>query len=65
MEHCLLSVSAIPRPSELLVKDDILLGDDGGYITLFTLTSDDFGLKQTKSKKKLHMLIIDSKKFKR
>ncbi|KAL7987532.1 hypothetical protein Chor_006451 [Crotalus horridus] len=65
MEHCLLSVSAIPHPSELLVKDDILLGDDGGYVTLFTLTSDDFGLKQTKSKKKLHMLIIDSKKFKR
>ncbi|XP_039205040.1 WD repeat-containing protein 64 isoform X3 [Crotalus tigris] len=64
MEHCLLSVSAIPHPSELLVKDDILLGDDGGYVTLFTLTSDDFGLKQTKSKKKLHMLIIDSKKFK-
>ncbi|XP_034284156.1 WD repeat-containing protein 64 isoform X1 [Pantherophis guttatus] len=64
MEHCLLSVSAIPRPSELLVKDDILLGDDGGFVTLFTLTSDDFGLKQTKSKKKLHMLIVDSKKFK-
>ncbi|XP_058027209.1 WD repeat-containing protein 64 [Ahaetulla prasina] len=64
MEHCLLSVSAIPHPSELLVKDDILLGDDGGFVTLFTLTSDDFGLKQTKSKKKLHMLIVDSKKFK-
>ncbi|KAG8123535.1 hypothetical protein E2320_018885 [Naja naja] len=64
MEHCLVSVCAIPHPSELLVKDDILLGDDGGFVTLFTLTSDDFGLKQTKSKKKLHMLIIDSKKFK-
>ncbi|XP_013912322.1 PREDICTED: WD repeat-containing protein 64 [Thamnophis sirtalis] len=64
MEHCLLSVSAIPRPSEILVKDDILLGDDGGFVTLFTLTSDDFGLKQTKSKKMLHMLIIDSKNFK-
>ncbi|XP_026560791.1 WD repeat-containing protein 64 [Pseudonaja textilis] len=64
MEHCLLSVCAIPHPSELLVKDDILLGDDGGFVTLFTLTSDDFGLKQTKSKKKLNMLIINSKKFK-
>ncbi|XP_026525089.1 WD repeat-containing protein 64 [Notechis scutatus] len=64
MEHCLRSVCAIPHPSELLVKDDILLGDDGGFVTLFTLTSDDFGLKQTKSKKKRYMLIIDSKKFK-
>ncbi|XP_070596804.1 WD repeat-containing protein 64-like [Erythrolamprus reginae] len=64
MEHCLLSVCAIPHPSELLVKDDILLGDDGGYVTLFTLTSDDFGLKQSKSKKKQYMLIVDSKKFK-
>ncbi|XP_025030095.1 WD repeat-containing protein 64, partial [Python bivittatus] len=64
MEHCLLTVSAIPRPSELLMKDDILLGDDGGYVTLFTMTSDDFGLKQTKSKKNLQIVILDSRKFK-
>ncbi|XP_063147117.1 WD repeat-containing protein 64 [Candoia aspera] len=64
MEHCILSISAIPHPSELLLKDDILLGDDGGYVTLFTLTSDDFGLKQAKSKKNLHVMVIDSKKFK-
>ncbi|KAM6466544.1 WD repeat-containing protein 64 [Liasis olivaceus] len=64
MEHCLLTVSAIPHPSELLMKDDILLGDDGGYVTLFTMTSDDFGLKQTKSKKNLQIVILDSRKFK-
>ncbi|XP_062981483.1 WD repeat-containing protein 64 [Elgaria multicarinata webbii] len=64
MEHCLLCVCAIPRPAELLVKDDILMGDDGGYVNLFTMTSDDFGLKQSKSKKNAQIMVIDSKKFK-
>ncbi|KAJ7342090.1 hypothetical protein JRQ81_008822 [Phrynocephalus forsythii] len=64
MEHCLLCVCAVQRPAELLVKDDILLGDDGGYVNLFTMTSDDFGLKQSKSKKQKQIVVLDSKKFK-
>ncbi|KAH0622524.1 hypothetical protein JD844_024906, partial [Phrynosoma platyrhinos] len=63
-EHCLLCVCAIQRSSELLIKDDILMGDDGGYVNLFTMTSDDFGLKQSKSKKKAQMMVIDFRKFK-
>nr|XP_056709319.1 WD repeat-containing protein 64 [Euleptes europaea] len=61
MEHCLLCVCSVYQPAEQLVKDDILMGDDGGHVNLFTLTSDDFGLKQ--SKKKAHVQILDSKKF--
>ncbi|XP_044307140.1 WD repeat-containing protein 64 [Varanus komodoensis] len=64
MEHCLLCVCAVPRPVELLVKDDILMGDDGGYVNLFTVTSEDFGLKQSKSKKKTQIMVIDSRRFK-
>ncbi|XP_033001327.1 WD repeat-containing protein 64 [Lacerta agilis] len=63
MEHCLICVCAVQRPAELLVKDDILLGDDAGYVNMYTMTSDDFGLKQTKSKKK-QIIVIDSRKFK-
>ncbi|XP_062831112.1 WD repeat-containing protein 64 isoform X2 [Anolis carolinensis] len=64
MEHCLLSVCSVQRPAELLVKDDILMGDDAGFVNLFSMTSDDFGLKQSKSKKKSQIMVIDSKKFK-
>ncbi|XP_053157119.1 WD repeat-containing protein 64 isoform X2 [Hemicordylus capensis] len=63
MEHCVLCVCAIHRPSELLMKDDILMGDDGGYVNMLTMTSDDFGLKQSKSKKKTQLMVLDSKKF--
>ncbi|XP_048361047.1 WD repeat-containing protein 64 [Sphaerodactylus townsendi] len=61
MEHCLLCICAVYQPAEQLVKDDILLGDDGGHVNLFTLTSDDFGLKQ--SKKQAQIQVLDSKKF--
>lgn len=66
MEHCLLCVCSVHRPSEQLVpKDDILMGDDAGHVNLFSMTSDDFGLKQSKSKKKSQILVIDSKRFKK
>ncbi|XP_034966417.1 WD repeat-containing protein 64 [Zootoca vivipara] len=64
VEHCVICVCAVQRPAELLVKDDILLGDDGGYVNMYTMTSDDFGLKQSKAKKKAQVMVIDSKKFK-
>ncbi|XP_059002281.1 WD repeat-containing protein 64 isoform X2 [Mustela lutreola] len=47
-----------------LCRDDILLGDDGGFVNKFTINSDDFGLKQAKSKKKLQSQVLDSKNFK-
>ncbi|XP_020030326.2 WD repeat-containing protein 64 [Castor canadensis] len=63
MDHCLLCVCVVPLFDQLC-KDDILLGDDGGFVTRFTVNSDDFGLKQAKSKKKLQSQVLDSKNFK-
>uniref|UniRef100_A0A8D0HHH2 WD repeat domain 64 n=1 Tax=Sphenodon punctatus TaxID=8508 RepID=A0A8D0HHH2_SPHPU len=63
MEHCLLCVCTANLSDELC-KDDILMGDDGGYVNLVTVTSDDFGLKQSKVKKKSQLQVLDSRKFK-
>ncbi|XP_066109583.1 WD repeat-containing protein 64 [Saccopteryx bilineata] len=62
MDHCLLCVCAV-SVSDQLCRDDILLGDDGGFVSKFTLNSDDFGLRQAKSKKKLQNQALDSKNF--
>ncbi|XP_003800125.1 WD repeat-containing protein 64 [Otolemur garnettii] len=63
MDHCLLCVCVVSLPDHLC-RDDILLGDDGGFVNKYTVNSDDFGLKQAKSKKKLQNHILDSKSFK-
>ncbi|NXI49766.1 WDR64 protein, partial [Chloroceryle aenea] len=49
--------------SRNLAKDDILLGDDKGYVHLLTLNSDHFGLKQCKDKKESQIQVLDSKTF--
>ncbi|XP_027727555.1 WD repeat-containing protein 64-like isoform X2 [Vombatus ursinus] len=63
MDHCLLCVCVVPM-TDHLCRDDILMGDDGGFVNRFTLNSDDFGLKQSKNKKKMQSQILDSKNFK-
>ncbi|XP_028611118.1 WD repeat-containing protein 64 [Grammomys surdaster] len=63
MDHCLLCVCVVPMPDQLC-RDDILLGDDGGFVNRFTVNSDDFGLRQAKTKKKLQTQVLDSKNFK-
>ncbi|KAK2492307.1 hypothetical protein MC885_011197, partial [Smutsia gigantea] len=63
MDHCLLCVCVV-SPSDQICRDDILLGDDGGFVNKFTVNSDDFGLKQAKSRKKLQNQVLDSKNFK-
>ncbi|KAL6042238.1 hypothetical protein STEG23_021559, partial [Scotinomys teguina] len=63
MDHCLLCVCVVPLPDQLC-RDDILLGDDGGFVNRFTVNSDDFGLRQAKTKKKLQTHVLDSKNFK-
>nr|XP_025037635.1 WD repeat-containing protein 64 isoform X2 [Pelodiscus sinensis] len=63
MEHCLLCVCTV-NLGDQQAKDDLLMGDDGGHVSLFTVTSDDFGLKQSKEKKSSHLQILDSRKFK-
>lgn len=64
MDHCLLCVCVVSLPDQLC-RDDILLGDDGGFVSKFTVNSEDFGLKQAKSKKRLQNQVLDSKNFKR
>ncbi|XP_023405085.2 WD repeat-containing protein 64 [Loxodonta africana] len=63
MDHCLLCVCVVSLPDQLC-RDDILLGDDGGFVNKFTVNSEDFGLKQAKTKKKLQNQVLDSKNFK-
>ncbi|XP_074241495.1 WD repeat-containing protein 64 isoform X2 [Saimiri boliviensis] len=63
MDHCLLCVCVVPLTDQLC-RDDILLGDDGGFVSRFTVNSDDFGLRQAKSKRKLQNQVLDSKNFK-
>ncbi|KYO23820.1 WD repeat-containing protein 64 [Alligator mississippiensis] len=63
MEHCLLCVSTV-NISDQQAKDDILMGDDGGHVSLLTVTSDDFGLKQSKAKRKSQLHVLDSRNFK-
>lgn len=64
MDHCLLCVCTVPVTDQLC-QDDILLGDDGGFVSKYTVNSDDFGLKQAKSKKRSQNQVLDSKNFKR
>ncbi|XP_016051531.1 PREDICTED: WD repeat-containing protein 64 [Miniopterus natalensis] len=63
MDHCLLCVCVVPVTDQLS-RDDILLGDDGGFVNKFTVNTDDFGLKQAKTKKKVQNQVLDSKDFK-
>ncbi|XP_004690835.1 PREDICTED: WD repeat-containing protein 64 [Condylura cristata] len=63
VDHCLLCVCVASLPDQLC-RDDILLGDDGGFVNRFTVNSDDFGLKQAKSKKNSQNQVLDSKNFK-
>ncbi|XP_023071950.1 WD repeat-containing protein 64 isoform X2 [Piliocolobus tephrosceles] len=63
MDHCLLCVCVVPLPDHLC-QDDILLGDNGGFVNRFTVNSDDFGMKQARSKRKLQNQVLDSKNFK-
>ncbi|KAB1258761.1 WD repeat-containing protein 64 [Camelus dromedarius] len=57
------SSQALSLPGQLC-RDDILLGDDGGFVNKFTVNSNDFGLKQAKYKKKLQSQVLDAKNFK-
>ncbi|NWW48759.1 WDR64 protein, partial [Pedionomus torquatus] len=62
MESALLCVCTVTM-SDRLAKDNILMGDDKGYVHLLTLTSDRFGLKQGKGKKESQLQVLDSKTF--
>ncbi|XP_061845608.1 WD repeat-containing protein 64 [Colius striatus] len=62
MENCLLCVCTVTM-SDHLAMDNILMGDDKGYVHLLNVTSDHFRLKQHKGKKKSKLQVLDSKTF--
>ncbi|KFO90528.1 WD repeat-containing protein 64, partial [Buceros rhinoceros silvestris] len=61
MENSLLCVCTVTM-SDHLAKDNILMGDDKGYVHLLTVTSDRFGLKQSGNKKGSQQ-VLDPKTF--
>ncbi|KAM6084868.1 LOW QUALITY PROTEIN: WD repeat-containing protein 64 [Theristicus caerulescens] len=61
-ENGLLCVCTVTM-SDHLATDNILMGDDKGYVHLLTVTSDHFGLKQCKGKKESQLQVLDSKTF--
>ncbi|KFR16641.1 WD repeat-containing protein 64, partial [Opisthocomus hoazin] len=62
MENGLLCVCTVTMPDHL-AEDNILMGDDKGYVHLLTVTSDHFGLKQSKGKKESKLWVLNSKSF--
>ncbi|XP_075060895.1 WD repeat-containing protein 64 [Mixophyes fleayi] len=63
MEHCLLCVCTVISEDQTL-KDDILIGDDAGFVTLFTIGSEDLKIPKSSSKKISQPIILDSRIFK-
>ncbi|NWW94605.1 WDR64 protein, partial [Rhynochetos jubatus] len=62
MENSLLCVCTVTM-SDHLAKDNILMGDDKGYVHMLTVVIDRFGLKQCKGKKGSQLQVLDSKTF--
>lgn len=62
MENGLLCVCTVTM-SDHLADDNIIMGDDKGYVHLLKVTGDHFGLKQCKGKKESQVQILDSKNF--
>ncbi|NXL58391.1 WDR64 protein, partial [Chordeiles acutipennis] len=62
MENSLLCVCTV-TVSDHLAEDNILMGDDKGYVHLLTMTSDHFGLKQHKGKRESQLQVLDSETF--
>ncbi|OXB66792.1 hypothetical protein ASZ78_015132 [Callipepla squamata] len=62
MENNLLCVCSATTSNQL-AEDNILMGDDKGYVNLLKVTSDHFELEQCKGKKESQLQILDSKDF--
>ncbi|NXL81335.1 WDR64 protein, partial [Leptocoma aspasia] len=62
MKNSLLCVCTVTM-ADNLAKDTFLMGDDKGYVYLFTITSDDFIMKQSKAEKESQFKVLDSESF--
>ncbi|XP_075715028.1 WD repeat-containing protein 64 [Rhinoderma darwinii] len=64
MEHCLLCVCTVISQDQTL-QEDILVGDDAGFVSLYSISSADLKIQHSKSNKIFHPVALDSSKFKR
>ncbi|XP_040275714.1 WD repeat-containing protein 64 [Bufo bufo] len=64
MEHCLLCVCTVISQDQSM-QDDILVGDDAGFVSLYTISSDDLKVQHSKSRKMSHPVALDSNNFRR
>ncbi|KFZ52103.1 WD repeat-containing protein 64, partial [Antrostomus carolinensis] len=62
IENILLCVCTVTM-SDHLAEDNILMGDDKGYVHMLTMSSDHFALKRHKGKKESQLQVLDSKTF--
>ncbi|KAM5191587.1 WD repeat-containing protein 64 [Mantella aurantiaca] len=63
MKHFLLCVCAV-NSQEDSMKDEILVGDDAGYVSLFSIASVELNPPHSKSRVLSQPLVLDSEKFK-
>ncbi|XP_029449875.1 WD repeat-containing protein 64 [Rhinatrema bivittatum] len=64
MENCLLCVCTVVT-TESQAKDDILIGDDSGFVHLFSIASEELNIKVSKVKQVLCPAVLDAKNFKK
>ncbi|KAM4048999.1 WD repeat-containing protein 64 [Anomaloglossus baeobatrachus] len=64
MEHCLLCVCSVISQDQPL-QDDILVGDDTGYVSLYSFSNDELKVEDPQSTKVSHPVVLDSRKFRR
>ncbi|XP_066461118.1 WD repeat-containing protein 64 [Eleutherodactylus coqui] len=64
MEHCLLCICAVISQDQSL-QDDVLVGDDAGFVSLYSISSDELKLQLSESSKMIHPNTLDSRKFRR
>ncbi|XP_069818176.1 WD repeat-containing protein 64 isoform X2 [Dendropsophus ebraccatus] len=64
MENCLLCVCTVISQDQSL-QDDILVGDDAGFVSLYSISSNELQVQHSKSRKMSHPVTLDSSKFRR
>ncbi|XP_072263163.1 WD repeat-containing protein 64 [Pyxicephalus adspersus] len=62
MEHCLLCVCVV-NSHEDSVKDEILVGDDAGFVRLFSFAGSELHPQHSKTKVFSQSVVLDSRKF--
>ncbi|XP_077106118.1 WD repeat-containing protein 64 isoform X2 [Ranitomeya variabilis] len=64
MEHYLLCVCTVVSQGQYL-QDDILIGDDAGFVSLYSISNDELKVEDLKSTKMSHPGVLDARRFRR